>query len=221
MGLSFKKIVVVLMNNFGFTMDGTVEGVKEIDWWAEKEEEMVINTLRGRVKACDGVQDALKMLSAIGNTAKHSNTATNTLSKLLTTQPGLSVVSSSSIYRIQQSLLFAGLFLYFPVTPTNPHPIVSAITSLPTPAPKPSPACYLHAMRQLNLDPSECIAVEDSRTGALSAINAGIRTIGYVGCFSEGRKREALRELLGGLGCVAVMGGWGEFEAVLGSVLEG
>lgn len=42
---------------------------------------------------------------------------------------------------------------------------------------KPMPDIYLEAAKKLNLNPSDCIAVEDSQNGALSAISAGCKTI--------------------------------------------
>jgi len=43
--------------------------------------------------------------------------------------------------------------------------------------PKPSPQAYLTALKKLNLNPHECIAVEDSPRGAIAAISAGIRCV--------------------------------------------
>ena len=42
---------------------------------------------------------------------------------------------------------------------------------------KPSPDIYLLALKNLNLEPNECIAIEDSQAGLDSAVNAGIKTI--------------------------------------------
>lgn len=42
---------------------------------------------------------------------------------------------------------------------------------------KPSPHIYLHACRQLGLQPEECMAVEDSPNGVLSAYRAGCRVV--------------------------------------------
>ncbi|MEE2774722.1 MAG: HAD-IA family hydrolase [Pseudomonadota bacterium] len=42
---------------------------------------------------------------------------------------------------------------------------------------KPSPEVYLSTLRKLCLKPSDCIAIEDSRTGLLAACSAGITTI--------------------------------------------
>ena len=52
-----------------------------------------------------------------------------------------------------------------------------------TPASKPDPAPYILAVQLLSgilpgLKPSECVAIEDSRWGLLSARDAGLRTVG-------------------------------------------
>lgn len=43
---------------------------------------------------------------------------------------------------------------------------------------KPDPAVYLEAARLLNVDPTECVALEDSENGVLSAKAAGMYCIG-------------------------------------------
>jgi len=43
---------------------------------------------------------------------------------------------------------------------------------------KPDPALYLHAAKQLCVNPSDCIAIEDSRHGVTAAKNAGMYCIG-------------------------------------------
>jgi len=43
---------------------------------------------------------------------------------------------------------------------------------------KPNPAIYLHAAQQLGIDPSACIAIEDSAHGILAAKTAGMFCIG-------------------------------------------
>lgn len=46
---------------------------------------------------------------------------------------------------------------------------------------KPAPDIYLHTATNLDVDPNHCIAVEDSRNGALAAQRAGMYCIGYEG----------------------------------------
>lgn len=42
---------------------------------------------------------------------------------------------------------------------------------------KPAPDIYLHAAHELGLKPEECLALEDSETGVISAYNAGMKVI--------------------------------------------
>ncbi|SDJ24975.1 HAD family hydrolase [Natribacillus halophilus] len=44
---------------------------------------------------------------------------------------------------------------------------------------KPAPDIYLEVSRQLNVDPSDCVVLEDSANGVSSANAAGMRTIGF------------------------------------------
>ena len=43
---------------------------------------------------------------------------------------------------------------------------------------KPHPEPYLQAASALGVDPTRCVAIEDSRTGVASALNAGCATLG-------------------------------------------
>lgn len=44
---------------------------------------------------------------------------------------------------------------------------------------KPKPDIYLEASKRLNIEPSECIVIEDSKNGVLAAKNAGMKCIGF------------------------------------------
>lgn len=55
---------------------------------------------------------------------------------------------------------------------------------------KPNPAIYLHAAEQLNIDPRECIAIEDSAHGIKAAKSAGMFCIGI----NSSRIREQVQE---------------------------
>ena len=51
--------------------------------------------------------------------------------------------------------------------------------------PKPHPDIYTEAIKRLNVESKECIAIEDSRESALSAHNAKISCIAFPGSFHE------------------------------------
>ena len=53
----------------------------------------------------------------------------------------------------------------------------AVVSSEEVPNGKPAPDVYLAAARQLDVDPAECAAVEDSTNGIKSAVAAGMRTI--------------------------------------------
>ena len=45
--------------------------------------------------------------------------------------------------------------------------------------PKPDPLVWLHAAQALEVDPADCLVIEDSATGARAARAAGMRCLGY------------------------------------------
>jgi HAD superfamily hydrolase (TIGR01509 family) len=55
---------------------------------------------------------------------------------------------------------------------------------------KPFPDLYLYAAKQLNIDPKDCIAIEDSTHGIKAAIDAGMFCIGI----NTGKNRKHLEE---------------------------
>nr|WTB30850.1 HAD family hydrolase [Streptomyces sp. NBC_00830] len=46
---------------------------------------------------------------------------------------------------------------------------------------KPAPDLFLHAARQMGIDPAACVVVEDSQPGVQAARAAGMRAFGYAG----------------------------------------
>ncbi|EPE30148.1 HAD-like protein [Glarea lozoyensis ATCC 20868] len=126
--------------------------------------------------------------------------------------------------------------------------VFSAATSMRKPLSKPDPAVYIHAMQRLgfitakksdiglvepgseeqydqewakySLDPKECVAVEDSKSGATAAVAAGIPTIGYTGSYPEEEVEEKTKILLDA-GVAVMMKHWSEFEKCLAEVEAG
>jgi beta-phosphoglucomutase-like phosphatase (HAD superfamily) len=58
-----------------------------------------------------------------------------------------------------------------------PGVFVGSITGDEVSVGKPGPDPYLAAAKMVGLDPADCVAIEDSPTGAQSALSAGCRTI--------------------------------------------
>lgn len=83
------------------------------------------------------------------------------------------VVSNSSFTRVQKSLRTTRLFDRF-----SPH-LFSGANHVERP--KPAPDIYLHAAGIMNVDPADCLVIEDTGTGVTAAVAAGMPVIGFTG----------------------------------------
>ena len=160
----------------------------DLDRWVAEEQEVVTAHLRATLTPDPEVLGAL-----------------TTLGRRLT----LAAVSSSALARLDGSFAAAGLADLLP-----PERRFSAEDSLPTPTSKPDPAVYLHACAQLGIDPAQGVAVEDSVSGATSAVRAGCPTIGNV-TFVPPAERAARTAALADAGVLTVVGSWPELTRVL------
>lgn len=152
-----------------------------------------------------------KVIEKLVRDAKPCINCTPELEKLYAEKKyGMAVVSSSALRRVVASIEKVDQAKFFP----KDH-IFSAATSLPTPTTKPDPAIYLHACKVIGKEPGECVAVEDSKSGTLSAVRAGIPVIGYVGSYGGSEKQKEMTETLKGLGVKNVMQDWKEFPQCL------
>lgn len=183
--------MVSLKAKFKYEMEDS-----ELESYVSKEEDKVIGKLREKLQPCEGVDAELEKLAA----AKKYH---------------LAVVSSSALRRVQASIDKVGQDKYF-----LKEEVYSAATSLPKPTSKPDPAIYNHAMEKLGVTAEECVAVEDSKSGATAAFRAHIKTIGYVGSYEE-HEREKITQVLKDAGVVVVMNHWSEFESALAKIESG
>ncbi|WP_443043568.1 HAD family hydrolase [Streptomyces sp. NBC_00358] len=55
---------------------------------------------------------------------------------------------------------------------------------------KPAPDLFLHAARQMGVDPAACVVVEDSQPGVHAARAAGMRAFGYAGGLTPAARLE-------------------------------
>ncbi|MFI5703367.1 HAD family hydrolase [Streptomyces xanthochromogenes] len=55
---------------------------------------------------------------------------------------------------------------------------------------KPAPDLFLHAARQMGVDPAACVVVEDSQPGVRAARAAGMRSFGYAGGLTPAARLE-------------------------------
>lgn len=174
-----------LQSKYNYTMSDS-----ELDSYVRREEDTVIAKLKAALKPCVGVDAVLEQLQKEG-------------------KYGMAVVSSSALRRVQASIEKVGQDKYF----AKEH-VFSAATSLEKPTSKPDPAIYLHACKVLGVDPKECVAVEDSKSGTLSAVRAGIPVVGYVGSY-DAEEREKMTSLLMETGAKVVMQDWKVFGQTL------
>jgi beta-phosphoglucomutase-like phosphatase (HAD superfamily) len=121
----------------------------------------------------------------------------------------LAAVSSSALSRLAACFTASGLDELFPAQAR-----FSAEDSLPVPTSKPDPAVYEFALRALGIPASSAIAIEDSTTGARSAVAAGLVTIGIVQFVPVEERKQRVEDLLE-VGVAAVVHSWDELADVL------
>jgi beta-phosphoglucomutase-like phosphatase (HAD superfamily) len=166
----------------------------EYKGWVSKEEDRVVAALNAKCRECEGCSEELEKLA----TSKKYH---------------LAIVSSSAYQRIFAAIRKVGHEKYF-----EPEHIYSASSSLPKPTFKPDPAIYLWAMEKLGKNPEECVAIEDSGSGANSAVRAGVSFIGYVGSYHGAEKQAEMKKMLEEVGAKAVMTHWRQFPDCLAKI---
>lgn len=181
-GQNFRGVVRGLETKYGFTLSDD-----EREKYVHMEEDRVIATLTAKAQPCVKANEALER-----NRDKYK----------------YAVVSSSAYRRVLASVKKVNQLPEF----FDEDKIFSAASSLPKPTTKPDPAIYNFACEKLGVKQKECVAVEDSKSGTLSAVRAGIWTIAYTGSYHDPKKAEDVGKMLMDNGAVVVMSHWDEFE---------
>jgi|SRR6185295_6453436 len=70
---------------------------------------------------------------------------------------------------------------------------------------KPDPAVYLHAAEVISEIPANCVAIEDSENGILSARRAGMRCIGFRNGLNEGQRMDLADHIIEGFSEAALL----------------
>lgn len=191
-GQNFRGMMISLQAKYKFEMDAA-----ELEEYVKKEEDKVIAKLEAKAQPCVGANEVLL--------------------KLFTSKKyGLAVVSSSALRRVRASIEKVSQDQYFEF-----DRVFSAATSLDKPTSKPDPAIYLHALNYVKKTAAETVAIEDSKSGALAAIRAGIPVIAYVGSYNGEEMQEEMGKRLMDLGARVVMKDWSEFDKCLEVVENG
>lgn len=190
-GQNFRGMMVSLKAKYKYEMSE-----EELETYVSKEEDQVISKLKAELRPCVGVDAELEKLAKAKNYQ-------------------MAVVSSSALRRVQASIDKVAQDKFF----LKEH-VFSAATSLPKPTSKPDPAIYIHAMKVLGKTPEECVAIEDSKSGATAAYRANIKTVGYVGSYEKEKEKE-MTKVLEDAGCVVVMTEWTQFQDCLDKIAAG
>ncbi|KAL3463997.1 HAD-like domain-containing protein [Aspergillus heterothallicus] len=191
-GQNFRGMMQSLQAKFKFELSQ-----EELESYVTKEEDKVIAKLLEKAKPCVGASEQVE--------------------KLFTEKKyDLAVVSSSALRRVRASIEKVGQDKYF-----DYDKVFSAATSLPKPTSKPDPAIYLHALEKCGKTAEETVTVEDSVSGALSAIRANIAVIGYIGSYNGEEKQAEMRQRLTDLGAKVIMKDWSEFPKCLEEIEKG
>ncbi|KAI0395799.1 phosphoglycolate phosphatase [Xylariaceae sp. FL0594] len=188
-GKNFRGILASLQERYGLVFTE-----QEIDAYVHLEMTLVTRKLQQKCDPCPGAPQQLAWAKQRGYE--------------------MAVVSTSAAKRLEVTLLAAGIGRFF-----APGQVYSAVDSLPLPTPKPDPAIYEYACKRLEKDPSECVAIEDSVSGALAASAAKIPLIGYVGAIGIDHGQEKMEEAAAVLqekcGAAVIMYDWDEFPKCL------
>lgn len=188
-GQNFRGMMVSLQAKYKFEMSS-----EELEGYVTKEEDKVIAKLTAKAQPCVGATEELQKLY---DAKKYD----------------LAVVSSSALRRVQASIKKVNQDQYFPA-----DRVFSAASSLPKPTSKPDPAIYLHALEVCGKKAAETVTIEDSKSGALSAVRAEIPVIGYVGSYPGDDKKLEMAQELEKLGAKVIMKDWSEFEDCLAQI---
>lgn len=105
-----------------------------------------------KLRAVDGVEDVVRLLASA--------------------KVPLGVASQSPPPRIALSLALTNLAEYF-----GENLFSASMVNQP----KPAPDLYLHAAAKMNATPKRCAVIEDSPSGAMAAVAAGMTVFGYAG----------------------------------------
>jgi HAD superfamily hydrolase (TIGR01509 family) len=186
-GQNFRNLMGSLQKKHGFKMT-----LEEEDHYVERELRELIESLEAECEPCVNANEVLAKLQKEG-------------------KYGMSIVSSSALPRVKASIKKAGQNSFF-----DEDKIYSAATSLPVPTSKPDPAVYLFACEKLGVKPQECLAIEDSRSGATAAMRAGINLLGYTGaCYDREEMEVTAKILTHDCKALAIMEDWKDFPAIL------
>jgi len=194
-GMNFRGMLVKMQEIYKFTMPQA-----ELDKYFGTEVDRVVAKLLEKAVPCEGAPEQVERIKQEGKIP-------------------MAVVSTSAKPRVIASLVKTGMGngRYW-----SDDPAFSAAPTLDPPSSKPDPAIYLHACKVLGVKPEDCVAVEDSKSGATAAMRAGIPCIGYVGVYGLEDGEEKMKQMEQVLSeqckCKVIMRNWSEFPECMKAV---
>ncbi|WP_286174225.1 HAD family hydrolase [Rhodobacter sp. NTK016B] len=114
------------------------------------------------------------------------------------------VASSSQPDRIRLSLRVTKLLPFF-----EPHIFSASMVANG----KPAPDLFLHAAQKMQVDPSECLVIEDSPAGLTAARAAGMKAVAYIGGSHAGPAN--LRQAVENCAPMAIIGDMDDLPALV------
>lgn len=133
----------------------------------------------------DAMDNYLRRQAAGLAPIKHTYDFLHTLAKQKETLGvKLGVASAASKRDILMNLQNLGIESYFDIILSGQEDLDEY--SDPEGVNKPKPYVYMHAAKALNVDVTECIAIEDSHTGVVSGADAGCFTVAVPNYFTVG-----------------------------------
>ena len=163
------RVALEMLKPYGFNMEQS----EYARTFAGKVEEDTVEIIRSEYKI-DLPSDFLSQLKlkieyALDNELEPIEGAYDTIASIKLPK---AVVSNSRLVRVIHSLKIASLDMHFGQNLFSAEMVDK---------PKPNPAVYLLASSKLNVNPKNCLVIEDSISGATAAINAGMQVIGFLG----------------------------------------
>jgi HAD superfamily hydrolase (TIGR01509 family) len=149
-------------------------GRKLPDGWLERFERERGQAFREELRPIVGVVDAIERIRDAG--------------------VAVCVASQGKLEKTRLSLQITGLHTLF-----ADRALFSAYS---VPRGKPHPDLFLHAASRMGVDPSACLVVEDTPSGVIAAVSAGMRVFGYAADSDEQALRSAGAETFDSFDCL-------------------
>lgn len=136
----------------------------------------------GFVFPADAGQDYIRRVEELQRIELHPIKGALELVRHCADRMAVCVGSNGERRNVIRSIELTGLAPYFPEE--------RIFTRIQVKEGKPAPDLFLYAAAQMGVEPERCAVIEDSVTGVVAAVAAGMYTIGFTGSSHEPEKHE-------------------------------